>query len=69
MRFVTHGDHGNRSLMLIHGMANSSDLFDEILPYLRDYYVIVCELDGHSRTENRTFISISDSCRKIEQYV
>ena len=69
MRFVTHGDQGNRSLMLIHGMANSSDLFDEILPYLRDYYVIVCELDGHSRTENRTFISISDSCRKIEQYV
>ena len=69
MRFLTHGDKTKKSLMLIHGMANTSDLFDPLLDYLHDYYVIVCELDGHSRHEQSVFRSVTDSCRKIEQYV
>ena len=69
MRFLTHGNKQNKSLLLIHGMANTSDLFDPILPYLKDYYVIVCELDGHSRMEQSVFISVSDAARKIEEYV
>ncbi|MBR6852273.1 MAG: alpha/beta hydrolase, partial [Lachnospiraceae bacterium] len=67
MRFLTHGDKTNRSLLLFHGMANTSDLFDPLLPYLKDYYVIVCELDGHSAREYGTFISVSDSAGKIEK--
>ncbi len=31
MRFLAHGDKTNRSLLLIHGMANTSDLFDPIV--------------------------------------
>ncbi len=69
MRFLTHGDNEKRSLLLIHGMANTSDLFDPLLPYLKDYYVIVCELDGHSRSEAGDFISVSDATQKIEKYV
>ena len=69
MRFLTHGDKENKSLMLIHGMANTSDLFDLLLPYLKDYYVIVCELDGHSRIEEGVFISVTDAAQKIEKYV
>ncbi|MCR4838842.1 MAG: alpha/beta hydrolase [Eubacterium sp.] len=69
MRFLTYGQKSNRSLMLIHGMANTSSLFDDILPFLTDYFVIVCELDGHSDQEQGTFISVSDSSEKIEQYV
>lgn len=69
MRFLAHGDKTNRSLLLIHGMANTSDLFDPILPFLKDYYVIVCELDGHSAREWGTFISVSDAAGKIEKYV
>ena len=69
MRFLAHGDKANRSLMLIHGMANTSDLFDPLLPYLKDYYVIVCELDGHSAAEQGTFRSVSDAAGKIEKYV
>ena len=38
MRFLTHGDKEKRTLMLIHGMANTSDLFDPLLQYLKDYY-------------------------------
>ncbi len=69
MRFLTHGEKTNKSLLLIHGMANTSDLFDPLLPYLKDYYVIVCELDGHSAKEPGTFISVTDAAKKIEKYV
>ncbi|MCR5234266.1 MAG: alpha/beta hydrolase [Lachnospiraceae bacterium] len=69
MRFLKHGDNEKKSLLLIHGMANTSDLFDPLLPYLMDYYVIVCELDGHSQDEVGDFISVSDATQKIERYV
>ncbi len=69
MRFIAHGNRSDKPLLLIHGMANTSDLFDPILSYLSDYYVIVCELDGHSAMERGTFISVSTACAKIEAYV
>lgn len=69
MRFLTHGDKSNKSILLIHGMANTSNLFDPLLPYLKDYYVIVCELDGHSGKESGLFISVTDAAQKIEKYV
>lgn len=69
MKFLTHGEKENRALMLIHGMANTSDLFDPLLPYLNDYYVIVCELDGHSPNEDGDFVSVTDAAQKIEEYV
>ena len=69
MRFVTHGKTENQKLMLVHGMGNTSDLFDPLIGYLSDYYVIVCELDGHSAREKSEFKSVEDSCEKIEEYV
>lgn len=69
MRFLTHGNKESKSLLLIHGMSNTSDLFDPLLPYLKDYYVIVCELDGHSAVEKGTFTSVADAAEKIEKYV
>ena len=69
MRFIEHGNADNRSFMLIHGMANNADYFNILLPYLKDYYVIVCELDGHSADESGDFISITIECQKLEEYV
>ncbi len=69
MRFIVHGNMQKPNILLIHGMANTSTLFDPILPYLTDYCVIVCELDGHSETDKGTFISVSTSCSRIEEYV
>ncbi|MCR4658059.1 MAG: alpha/beta hydrolase [Lachnospiraceae bacterium] len=69
MRFLTHGKKTNKPLMLIHGMANTADLFDPLLEFLCDYYVIVCELDGHSRQGSGDFVSVTDSSIKIEKYV
>lgn len=68
--FNTYGDKTLPSLMLIHGMANTAQsCYGRIVPYLDEYYVILCELDGHTDKETGLFISIEDSCEKIEQYV
>jgi pimeloyl-ACP methyl ester carboxylesterase len=68
--FNTYGDKSLPSLMLIHGMANEAKLcYGKIIPGLKDYYVILCELDGHTDRENGSFISIEDCCYKIENYV
>ena len=69
MRFITHGHTNHQTLMLIHGMGNTSSLFDPILEYLKDYYVVVCELDGHSPNEESEFSTVADACEKIEGYV
>ena len=70
MVFSTYGDESLPSLLLIHGMANTAQLcYGRIVPYLSDYHVILCELDGHTDKETGLFISIEDSCKKIEQYV
>jgi pimeloyl-ACP methyl ester carboxylesterase len=68
--FNTYGDKSLPPLMLIHGMANDASLcYGRIIPRLEDYYVILCELDGHTGKENGLFISIEDCCDKIEKYV
>ena len=69
MRFLKHGDMNRPSLLLIHGMANTSSLFDPLLPYLSGFHVIVCELDGHSQADDGEFVSIATSCEEIEAYV
>ena len=48
MNFITYGNKNNNSILFIHGLASTADLcFKPLLPYLQDYYVIFCELDGH----------------------
>ncbi len=70
MIFNTYGDETLPSLMLIHGMANTAQLcYGQILPYLDEYQVILCEVDGHTEKEQGLFISIRDCCEKIENYV
>lgn len=70
MFFNIYGDKTLPSLMLIHGMANTAQLcYGKIIPYLEKYCVILCEVDGHTDKETGLFISIEDSCKKIEQYV
>ena len=48
MNFITYGNRNNKSILFIHGLASTADLcFNPLLPYLQDYFVIFCELDGH----------------------
>jgi pimeloyl-ACP methyl ester carboxylesterase len=68
--FDTYGDPSLPPLMLIHGMANEAHLcYGKIIPGLEDYYVILCELDGHTEKETGLFLSIADCCEQIETYV
>ena len=70
MIFDTYGDKTLPSLILIHGMANTAQsCYGRIIPYLSDYHVILCEVDGHTDKETGLFISIEDCCEKIEKYV
>lgn len=70
MIFNTYGDVTLPTLILIHGMANTAQLcYGRIIPYLDEYHVILCELDGHTNKETGLFISIEDCCEKIEKYV
>ncbi len=69
MQFLKYNGEKRKAVLLVHGMGNTSTLFDPILEYLGDYCVIVCELDGHSCREKSEFSTISDACAKIEEYV
>jgi len=67
---LAFGPEKNKSLLLIHGMASTAMLcYGPLLEYLQDYCVVLCEVDGHCGEENGDFISIEDSCDKIEEYV
>lgn len=70
MNFITYGDKRNKALLFLHGMATTAmQCYAPLLPYLTDYYVVLCEVDGHSDSVSGDFVSIEDSCNKIAQYV
>ncbi len=71
MHFLTLGDTSAPAVMLIHGMATTAELcYSTIAEKLsRYYYVILAKLDGHDPDSDSVFLSLNDSCRKIEQYV
>jgi pimeloyl-ACP methyl ester carboxylesterase len=71
MNFLTYGDSTAPAVMLIHGMATTAEIcYSSIAKKLsQDYYVILAKLDGHDPDSDSVFISLDDSCRKIENYV
>lgn len=69
MNFLTFGSKGNKSVLFIHGMASSAKLcYEPLLTYLKDYYVILTEADGHSDSTPE-FESLVQNCEEIEQFV
>ena len=71
MNYLTYGNSTSPAVMLIHGMATSAEIcYSSIAEKLsQDYYVILAKLDGHDPDSDSIFISLEDSCRKIENYV
>lgn len=70
MNFITYGDHKNKSLLFIHGLASTADLcFKPLLPGLQNYYVIFCEMDGHCATAPNEIRSMKQSIDAIENYI
>lgn len=70
MNFISYGNRNNKSILFIHGLASTADLcFKALLPYLQDYYVIFCELDGHYGTNPKDLTSMEETIDSIESYI
>lgn len=70
MKFISYGNRNNKSILFIHGLASTADLcFKALLPYLQDYYVIFCELDGHYGTSPKDLTSMEETINSIESYI
>ena len=70
MNYITYGNKKNKSLLFIHGLASTAKLcFEPLLPYLQDYYIVLCELDGHCASKPDDMLSLKDSIDDIENYM
>lgn len=70
MNYITYGDKNNKSLVFIHGLASTAELcFGALLPYLSDYYVVLCELDCHYDESKKDIFSMNDCIEDIENYI
>lgn len=70
MKFITYGNKDNKSLLFIHGLASSANLcFGGLLPYLKEYYVILVELDGHCQSDLNDLESMGKELFIIENYI
>jgi len=70
MNVLEYGKENGKSILFVHGMASTALLcYEPLLAYLKDYHVILVELDGHSDTVNDTFTTIDQQCEEIEAWV
>lgn len=70
MNYLKYGDKNNKSIVLIHGMATTATVcYERILPFLREYYVILVEVDGHIPRDDSPLVSLADACTDVERYI
>ena len=70
MNFISYGNRNNKSILFIHGLASTADLcFKPLLPYLQNYFLIFCELDGHYGTNPKDLTSLEKNIDSIESYI
>lgn len=70
MHYQSYGNKENKSLLFIHGLASSATLcFEPLLEFLKDYYVILWELEGHSEHQPADFLSLKSSVDAIEEFI
>ena len=70
MNFHTFGDVSKKPVLLIHGMLNPWQLWEEAAEHFaKEYYVVVPELDAHTEEETSTFISVEEEAGRIRDYL
>ena len=70
MNYLTYGNKQDKAIVLIHGMASTALLcYESILKYFVDYYVVLVEVDGHSKNVQGDLLSLKDCCDDIEKYI
>ena len=70
MRFHTFGNESGKVIVLIHGMLNPWQIWQDVAnAFSEEYYVVIPELDAHTQGEASDFISVEDEARKIHDYL
>lgn len=70
MRFHTVGNESGKVIVLIHGMLNPWQIWQDVADaFSEEYYVVIPELDAHIQGEASDFISVEDESRKIHDYL
>ncbi|MBQ8001621.1 MAG: alpha/beta hydrolase [Ruminococcus sp.] len=70
MEFHIQGQFGNPVILMIHGVMTPYEIMLPITEHFTDKYrVIIPALDGHTKREPSTFISIENEAKKIENYL
>ena len=70
MNIISYGNRKNKLILFIHGLASTADqCFKPLLPYLQDYFVIFCELDGHYGIKPKDLTSMEETIDSIESYI
>lgn len=69
MKFHTFGDEKNQVMILLHGMLNPWQIWEDAAAYFsKEYYVVVPELDGHTEEEKSSFVSVEEEAEAIRKY-
>ena len=70
MIFHTFGNSENNAVMLIHGVLNPWQIWEDAVSVLsNDYFVIVPELDAHTEDKPSRFISVEKEAEQLRDYL
>ena len=70
MRFHTFGNESGKTIVLIHGMLNPWQIWQDVSEeFSEEYYIVIPELDAHTQGESSSFISVEDEAQKIHDYL
>ena len=70
MKFHTFGNKENKTIILIHGVLNPWQIWQQaVKAFSDDYYVIVPELDAHTEDEPSRFDSVEKEAEQIGRYL
>jgi pimeloyl-ACP methyl ester carboxylesterase len=73
LAYVTAGDKSNPGLLLLHGYANSSRTFRDVIPALSDVaYVVAPDLPGYGQSDplpSPSFAALSDAVTELLRHL
>ena len=70
MKFHTFGNEFGNTIVLIHGMLNPWQIWEDVsVAFSKEHYIIIPELDAHTQGERSDFISVEDEAKKIQEYM
>ena len=66
----TFGNNENKAVILIHGMLNPWQIWEDAVSVLsKDYFLIVPELDAHTEDKPSRFISVEKESEQLKEYL